>query len=198
MLATVVLLIYAGLFVFYTYRSGLKQWLFATVVLALASLWLLSNLAPGMVYHHGMGLLYLLPMWVCLGSLFFFVNQWRYHSGRQVFYAEPVCPPYAVYLAVSGMMLNLAWLIPVLWSSFQYPDGLSFYSMMGLLQLYFLQPVYWILVQWTLMLMLHLAQKWHHTPVLIISIGQLQFAFLFGLIAVSVYVVKDLAGYLLR
>lgn len=38
--------------------------------------------------------------------------------------------------------------------------------------------------------------RWRKTPLTIVSMGQLQFAFLFGLLAVSAYVIHDLLRYL--
>lgn len=195
MITSIVLMVYAGLFAWHAYKSEQKQWLMGAIVLGLGSAWLMSNLLPGFVYNHFSALIYLLPLWVSLSSLFFFVGKWRYHSATKVFYAEPPCSPYLVYLAVSGMMMHLAWLIPLLWSSYQYPNGLSFYSSMSLGQLYLLQPLYWIVAQWCLMLILHLAQAWHRSPVVLISVTQLQFSFLFSLLAVSVYLISDFTNY---
>lgn len=196
MLNTVVLVLYAGLFAYHCWISGQKQWLLASALLGMVSSWWLSGVLSGFVYQHGSLLLYLTPMWVSLGSLFFFVNTWRYHRATQVFYAEPPCSPYLVYLAVSGMMLHLAWLVPLLWAQHQYPEGMSYYVLQGLLQMYFLQPLYWVLLQWCLMLLFFVAQRWRKTPVVVVSMGQLQFAFLFGLCAVSAYVISDLSKYL--
>lgn len=196
MLSLVVMCVYVGLFAYFVLRSDLKQWLTGALVLAAGGSWLLSSVLPGFVYYHGSAFLNLAALYITLSSLFFFVNQWHYHSATGVFYAEPGCPPYLVYLAVSGMMMHLAWLIPLLWSTYQYPDGLSTYSLLGLLQLYFLQPIYWILAQWSLMAMFFVVGRWRKTPLTIVSMGQLQFAFLFGLLAVSAYVIHDLLRYL--
>ena len=196
MLSTVVVCVYVGLFVYFTVRSGLRQWLTGALVLAAGGSWLLSNLLPGFVYYHGSAFLNLAVLYITLSSLFFFVNHWHYHAATGVFYAEPDTPPYLVYLAVSGMMMHLAWLIPLLWSTYQYPQGLSSYSLLGLLQLYFLQPIYWICAQWSLMVMFFVVERWRKSPLTIISMAQLQFAFLFGLFAVTAYVIHDLSRYL--
>lgn len=196
MLSTVVVCVYVGLFVYFAVRSGLRQWLTGALVLAAGGSWLLSNLLPGFVYYHGSAFLNLAVLYITLSSLFFFVNHWHYHSATGVFYAEPDTPPYLVYLAVSGMMMHLAWLIPLLWSSYQYPEGLSSFSLLGLLQLYFLQPIYWIGAQWSLIAMFFVVERWRKSPLTIITMAQLQFAFLFGLFAVTAYVIHDLSRYL--
>lgn len=196
MLSTVVILIYAGLFFYYAHTNGHTQWMLATIGLGMGSMWLLASVLPGFVYHHAILFLYLLPLWISLGSLFFFVNHWRYHAATRVFYAEPPCSPYLMYLALTGMTLHLAWLVPMASALYQHPDGLSPYVLMGLLQLYFLQPVYWILIQWLIMGMFAWVARMRATPVHYLTISQIQISFLVGLMAVSVYIVDDLLRYL--
>ena len=196
MLSSFVVCVYVGLFAYFVVRSELKHWLTGALVLAAGGSWLLSSLLPGFVYVHGSAFLNLAVLYITLSSLFFFVNHWHYHSATGVFYAEPGTPPYLVYLAVSGMMMHLAWLIPLMWSTYQYPEGLSTYALLGLLQWYVLQPMYWILAQWSLMAMFFVVQRWRKSPLTIVTMAQLQIAFLFGILAVSAYVVHDLLRYM--
>ena len=196
MITNSIIYIYLGLFVYFACKSGLKQWLWASVVLGLATMWFLADLLPGFVYHNTGLVLHASIFCITLGSLFFFVNDWHYHSATKVFYAEPGCSPYLVYLAITGMLFHLVWLILLGWSSYQYPNGLSSFSLMALLQLYFLQPVYWIVMQWSVMLMLAWAARWRQMPVTVVSMTQIQLCFLIFLLSLSVYVVSDLSQYL--
>ena len=196
MLTTIIILVYAALFAYYVYQSGQSQWLLSSIALALGSTWLLASVLPGFAYHHATLFLHSLPLCMCLGSLFFFVNRWQYHQATKVFYAEPPCHPYLLYLAITGMTLHLAWLIPMAAVLWQYPEGLSLYLLLSLLQLYGLQPVYWILIQWSMMLVLAALGRLQAKSVHYVTIAQIQMSFLIALLAVVVYVCHDFLNYL--
>ncbi len=192
----IIITLYLALFVWQCMRHAQVQWLWGAVALWFGFGLLLAQHLPGIWGIGRWAGIYQPYFYISLASLFFFVTHWRWHRPSQRFYADPKCSPYLIYLAISGMLLHLAWLIVLLIGLWRYPNGVSSYVVLSLAQLYVLQPSYWIMIQWCLMAVLWAFQRqFVHTRLLCFSVQQLQAAFFSGLLAWMAYVVMDLSHY---
>lgn len=83
------------------------------------------------------------------------------------------------------------WLILLL-AFLSYPEGLTPRILPSLLDLYLLQPVYWLAMQMLLMAVFLLHRKISHQPANVFSIRQIQSALLIVMFAQTVYAFSGL------
>lgn len=148
-LSWVVLGVYVAIFVWRTWVAQQSWWLVISVVSWIMLGLLGAYFLPGVLGIAHEQSAFMVPLYVLIGS----VTQWRL--------LRPEAKSSDVYLsllAASGWIMQLVWLVLLLMVLWQYPRGFSIFSLTSLLQLYVWQPVFWILSQWILMLLIWMNQ----------------------------------------
>lgn len=181
---------YIGIFGWCAYRSGQFKALYAGLgawlLYALVGAYLLPGIG-GMAASLYQPYLYLSVACVVLCG-----QNWQWHGEQQAFTVSDSVPPLLHYWAAAALTQHAAYLILLVLSWLYYPHGTSAFALLSLIQLYWLQPIWWIAVQAVLMLLLFLNRTHHTAPSLLIRAQDLQALFLSALVMMALYVVHDL------
>lgn len=208
-----VIAVYLGLFGYHCWKSRQWHWLAGAVVLWLGMGALSASVLPWItgipLWRNAMGAGVIgapfIPLkasllqpyfFVTFASLFFMVNHWCWHRKLKIWFADPRLSAYLIYLAISGLLLHLSYLIVLLAAVWTYPNGVSIWVCASLLQLYLLSPISWIGLQWTLMALFWVWRRlfnrgrvvWFTTPLL-------QGTVLAALMMMVAWVLRDMLRY---
>lgn len=181
------LLIYIAVFLYGTFKAGLFQWLWGSVLLWLASGILMSTVLPGMAGITHATAFYIPQFYIAVASVFFFVHQWRRMPAKNMW--ETGTGVFVSLFAVSGVLMHFAFFCLLGLVLLNYPGGISAYILPALLQMYVFEPLYWIGMQILIMLLFYI-----HRVLLekhkgsFFSLGQLQGGFLLALVYQIVWV----------
>ncbi|MBR6026858.1 MAG: hypothetical protein IK065_04590 [Neisseriaceae bacterium] len=136
-----VTLSYLCLFIILAFKSRQINWLMATLFLIAGFSYIIYSNIPDfwnikLMYYHPY-------FYITLSSFFFFINDWKYSSEDKMFYITKPNTPIG-YWAVTAFLQHLAYLIILLISQLSYPKGNSLFTLISILQMYLLHPVWWI------------------------------------------------------
>ena len=181
---------YFSLFVIAVMQSRSLLWALSALSLLLAAGGLALWLAPGVLSPFSLSILYMPQLYIApAGMLFLFL---RSKSLPDRSHYQTACPPLPALLAQTGTAMTLAhWLILLL-AFLSYPEGLTPRILPSLLDLYLLQPVYWLAMQMLLMAVFLLHRKISRQPANVFSIRQIQSALLIVMFAQTVYAFSGL------
>ncbi|MBR7059114.1 MAG: hypothetical protein IKI22_00725 [Neisseriaceae bacterium] len=144
---------YSCIFIILAFKGRQINWLMATLFLIAGFSYVIRFHIP---YFWNIDLMLYHPyFYITLSSFFFFINDWKYSSEDKMFYiAKPNIP--IGYWAVTAFLQHLAYLIILLISQLSYPKGNSLFTLISILQMYLLHPVWWITIHIILMTSLYL------------------------------------------
>lgn len=177
-----VLSVYIAVFITAAFQRRQFSWLWGSVLMWVGFGMLSARVMPGVLGITHIANTYPVYGYIMLASLFLFANGWQRHArlpGWQLVGGGA----FLAYFAVAGVLQHISWLLLLLLTGWQYPQGLSTLVLTGLLSLYFLQPVAWIAGQFFLMLLMWLHRRYlSRQDVLFFSPLQLQGVLLISLL----------------
>lgn len=184
----VFLIVYSAVFIWQAVYCRCWQWLIAALVLHY------GLLIAGVRLFPGLGLRYYYPyFYTLIGSLFFFVNAWKWLPEKRYFYGNPFqVSPLLVLWAVGNALLHLAFFILFLSAKWIAPPATAAFLRLSLLQLYLLQPVWWIVAHATVMLLLYLNRAEKQQQVLYLTPRTLRGGFWAAVLLVFSYAAADM------
>ncbi|MDO4641631.1 MAG: hypothetical protein Q4A84_08040 [Neisseria sp.] len=185
------LIVYIGIFLITAYKEGMFQWLWASVLLWLGTGMLMGKLLPGMAGITHLSAFYAPQFYITIASLFFFVHKWHKSPDKKLWVAD--AGTFISLFAVSGALMQIAFMCLLGLAWINYPHGLSSYILPALLQMYALEPIFWIGMQILMILLFYL----HRVSVEkqqgnIFSSGQLQSGFLLALLYQVVWIAASI------
>jgi hypothetical protein len=198
MLNQIIITLYCTFFIYHCFYRQQFQWLWASVAIGIGFSALLGRmLLPGILGITAFNSLYLIYSFITVASLFFWMNHWRYDKESKKFQDSGNLGWYLPCLAVSGFLMLLAYLTLLLLFYSVYPDGFSGFFLMSHLQAYFLQPTYWIVSQWALMVvMFMLCKRINKESRLSLHYGQMQLFYFLSFIMQLAYLAWDVRQYM--
>lgn len=184
------LLVYICIFLIIAYKEGMFQWLWGSILLWLGLGLLMGRVLPGVAGITHVTAFYVPQFYITVASLFFFVHKWHRLPDKNMWIAD--AGVFVSLFAVSGMLMNAAFLclLGMVWLN--YPGGLSTYILPALLQMYVLEPEYWIGTQALMMILFYLHRvAVEKQPGNVFSLGQLQSGFLLSLLYQTAWIVAS-------
>ncbi len=195
MITETVVAVYLILFVGLCFYHQQFQWLWASVLLWLGFSTIVGNLMLPNVFHFTQFNSMIFPyFYIGLGSLFYFTQHYAQHKDQQ--HSKNI-GMYLPFLATSSLAMSASYLLllGMFWMS--YPQGSSSFFLFSQLQMYFLQPVYWIGAQWFLMAtMLLYAKIFSKGQPLRLTAVQWQLMVLFSIIYQLAYLYWDVSNFM--
>lgn len=183
-------IVYALAFLWLIFKAEKFQWFWSSIILWLATGFLGAQLLPGMWGITHVGPLFIPHFYLTLGSIFFFIDDWKRIPDGRSWQTDERYPLLALF-AVSNMVLTLAWLTIVFAVWYHYPNGLSVFAVPALLKVYALNPSYWFILQLILMVVFYMHRAIiAKQPVTRFSSRQLQGGYLMVVLAWSVILVS--------
>ncbi|OSI13267.1 hypothetical protein BWD07_01415 [Neisseria canis] len=185
------LLLYIAVFLYTSFKEGMFQWLWASVLLWLGISVLLGKVLPGVAGLTHVTAFYVPHFYITVASLFFFVHKWFRVPEKNVWITDSGV--FISLFAVTGALMQVAFwcLCGLVWLN--YPHGISVYILPALLQMYVLEPEYWIGMQILLILLFYLHRVVvEKQPGNVFSLGQLQSGFLLSLLFQVVWVAASM------
>ncbi len=164
------------------------KWLIASFILWLGFTFNVSGVLPG-VYTMS-NALYHSHIAIFIGSLIYFVNQVRWDKKNRLIRFNPSSGPFLPYLAMALLFMHLGFAVLVLWVWWLYPAGLTYFAIFSLMQLYLLQPTYFMGMTLSLTALMMLRAHLQNTRAM--TGTALQMAFLWGFFSTGLYIVLDL------
>lgn len=185
------LLVYIGVFLYASFKEGMFQWLWASVLLWLGLSILFGKVLPGLAGITHITAFYVPQFYIAVASLFFFVHKWHRVPGKSLWIAN--AGVFISLFAVTGILMHAAFLCLCSLAWLNYPHGMSAYILPALLQMYALEPEYWIGMQVLLMVLFYLHRVTvEKQPGNVFSLGQLQSGFLLSLLYQVVWVAASM------
>ena len=140
---------YALVFLLLIFRGGMFQWFWGSVILWLGVSYLGSLLLPGIWGFTHVGPLFIPHFYLTLASLFFFVDFWK-KAPEEPFWQADSRHVLLSLFAVSNIVMTAAFLVILGVIAYRYPTGISVLAIPALLKFYALKPIYWFLLQLTM------------------------------------------------
>ncbi|MBP6563610.1 MAG: hypothetical protein KA214_09085 [Neisseriaceae bacterium] len=184
----IVAALFAACFVWQAAKYQETKWLLASLGLWVGFTFMLSSLLPS-AYTPNTGL-YHSHIAMFIGSLIYFVNQVRWDKKNRLIRFNPSSGPFLPYLAMALLFMHLGFAVLSAWVWWLYPAGLTYFAIYSLLQLYLLQPTYFMGMTLTLTALMMLRAHLTHTRAM--TGKALQMAFLWGFFSTGLYIVLDL------
>ncbi len=192
--STWLLVAYVLIFIYCAYRDGQFQWLWGSVFVWLGLGALGARLLPGILGIAQFATFYTPHLYIAIGSLFFFVNHWQKLPGLSMWYARSTSMFIGLF-AVSGalMLTALTLLTGIIWLGA--PGTLRAYLLPILMQMYLLEPLFWIGLQTLLMALFFVHRVFiEKRSANVFSNAQLQVGLLLALLVQTAWIVSSLWG----
>lgn len=142
-----IVVFYIAFFVAFALHSKHYHWLAGALFLWVG--FILIGTRPLSWFYSSQVFLHLPYLMIVLSSFFFFVQDWHYHSQKKCFYSNASFA--LTFFAIAGLLQHLAFLIITLISSLMSNNFIAQHVYHTQMTLYFLQPVWWIVVHFVLM-----------------------------------------------
>ncbi len=197
MINQIVVSFYFILFIAHCFKHHQLQWLWGSVILGLGFGFIGQFILPGIIGMVSFNNWYIVYFYITIASLFHFVNHWKFDKTGKEWINEPATGWYLSTLSISGLIMSIAYGILFCMFYFPYPYGSSQFLLLSHLQLYFLQPSFWIVSQWVLMLCIRLSCTWgDNKKVAGLNLTHLQLVFLSALLIQLAYIAWDVKNFM--
>ena len=178
----IAVILFIVFFVIQTFRHHQFQWLWFAI-----ALWLSMGLFSAYLMPRVLGIthlfnLYLVHLYVFLGSIFFFINSAHRLPERKLTWQASQTGSWLSLFATSGVAMHSAFLMLLILISWHYPSGSTAILSARLLTLYTLDPLYWYAIQAFVMVLFALHRWIQGDAPHVFSLSQLYTGFLLCLI----------------